>query len=1273
MPINKVEGDNAANPIDLGYTADAEGDQIDNNDAADLSNDDVVDGFGGDDTISSEDGNDTVYAGSGNDSVDGGIGNDVIFGDSNSPDAGGRESFEWDLAPDPNDAAPIESGDPISGFTQNTGTVDVTFSQLAATGPSTTDFAANPQTVDGIDTDGAPADPNSSLATDLGSEGTFTDLKLEFSEGVENISFRINDVDGNENIRVYAFDEFDNLVPVTLTGGAAILTNSATQVEGTGASATLGDDSADNSVLVDIAGPAVSLVIRYEVTGPDADGINVTDVYFDAPGGAIDTGAPGDDTLLGGDGDDSLFGEEGDDVLTGGAGADSIEGGDDQDLIIGGTAGDVADGGSTGVDNDTLDLSDSGPLRVAEEATDPDGNSTSGRIEFLDGDGAVTGKMTFREIENLILPENNAPVTGDDTATTDEDTSVDIPVLANDSDPDGDLLTVTDATAPNGTVVINPDNTLTYTPNPDYNGPDEITYTVDDGNGGTATGTVAVTVTPVNDAPVAGDDAVPTDFETAIDIPVLGNDTDVDGDTLRVDSVGPASNGTTAINPDGTLAYTPDAGFSGTDTFDYTVTDDNGGTDTATVTVTVADAPPPTRDGIVDGTAGDDLIDTAYAGDPDGDFVDAGDAILPGAAPDDDSIRAGDGDDTILAGLGDDQVDAGDGSDSVFGGVGDDLIDTSAPLSSAPLPDLGFPPVVPVDGDPENDRDFVSGGDGNDTITTGDDADTITGGAGDDLIDGGIDADVIDGDDGNDTIVGSEGSDTIRAGEGDDLVYGGLDPRFPDELNIPDAIDPVTNNGQDLIFGEDGNDTIFGQDDDDTIFGGSGDDVIDGGIDDDVIDGNDGNDDLSGGDGDDSVRGQAGADTLDGGLGDDTLAGGADDDILSGGAGDDSLRGQGGNDTLDGGEGSDVLAGGAGDDTIFGGAGDDDIRGQGGNNLIAGDGGDDIIGGGLGDDTVTGGDGNDLIIGQTGDDLLSGDAGDDTIEGGNGDDTILGGEGADLLLGRADSDVFRDVGAGETVDGGTGTTADGVDFDTLDLTGAGAFRVVDETVDPDGDSTSGTVEFLDGAGAVTGTLQFREIENLIPCFTPGTVIATPRGEKLVEELQVGDRIITRDNGLQEIRWIGHRALGGQELIKSPHLKPVLIRAGALGQGLPERDMLVSPQHRILLNNERAALYFEEREVLAAAKHLTGLDGVDTVESSGTTYIHFMFDQHEVVLSNGAWTESFQPGEQVLDGMGSAQRDEIYDLFPELRDVKGLEAYQSARRSLKRHEAQLLVK
>ena len=96
-------------------------------------------------------------------------------------------------------------------------------------------------------------------------------------------------------------------------------------------------------------------------------------------------------------------------------------------------------------------------------------------------------------------------------------------------------------------------------------------------------------------------------------------------------------------------------------------------------------------------------------------------------------------------------------------------------------------------------------------------------------------------------------------------------------------------------------------------------------------------------------------------------------------------------------------------------------------------------------------------------------------------------------------------------------------------------------------------------------------------------------------------------------------------------------------------------------------------MLAAAKHLTGLEGVDAVDTAQVSYIHFMFDQHEVVLSNGSWSESFQPGEQTLDGMGTEQRDEIYALFPELRELDGIEAYQAARRSLKKHEARLLTK
>ncbi|MBB5723075.1 hypothetical protein FHS72_002711, partial [Loktanella ponticola] len=220
----------------------------------------------------------------------------------------------------------------------------------------------------------------------------------------------------------------------------------------------------------------------------------------------------------------------------------------------------------------------------------------------------------------------------------------------------------------------------------------------------------------------------------------------------------------------------------------------------------------------------------------------------------------------------------------------------------------------------------------------------------------------------------------------------------------------------------------------------------------------------------------------------------------------------------------------------------------------------------------------------------------------------------------------------------------------------------------DGDPEAGTVTFTDGS-----TMTFSEIENVIPCFTPGTLIATPKGERLVEELQVGDRIITRDNGIQEIAWMGHKPMSGQQLVQNPHLQPVLIKRGALGHGLPERDMMVSPNHRVLVSSDKTQLYFEESEVLAAAKHMVGAEGIHTVNVMQTTYIHFMFERHEVVLSNGAWTESFQPGDYSLKGIGNSQRNEIFDLFPELSTKSGLAGYQSARKALKKHETNLLLK
>ncbi len=192
-----------------------------------------------------------------------------------------------------------------------------------------------------------------------------------------------------------------------------------------------------------------------------------------------------------------------------------------------------------------------------------------------------------------------------------------------------------------------------------------------------------------------------------------------------------------------------------------------------------------------------------------------------------------------------------------------------------------------------------------------------------------------------------------------------------------------------------------------------------------------------------------------------------------------------------------------------------------------------------------------------------------------------------------------------------------------------------------------------------------------PCFTQGTLIATPRGEMPAELLRAGDKVVTRDNGIQTIRWVGQNALTWRDLQMFGHLKPVLIREGSLGDGLPERDMMVSPNHRILVSNDRTALHFDEPEVLVAAKHLIGGMGMREIDSFGTTYIHFLFDRHEILLSNGCWSESFQPDDYSLKGLGNAQRSEIHELFPELKTPKQKTRFGNARRILTPAEARLL--
>jgi predicted extracellular nuclease len=257
------------------------------------------------------------------------------------------------------------------------------------------------------------------------------------------------------------------------------------------------------------------------------------------------------------------------------------------------------------------------------------------------------------------LVVNRAPVAVSDTATTDEDTAVTIDVLANDADADGDLLVIVDAgsgapAAAHGTVAVVAGK-LVYTPDADFNGADVITYAVTDG-GFTVTSSVAVTVTPVNDAPAAGDDGgFSTAFNTALTIApaaLLANDEDGDPEvdqTLTIQSVQGGVNGTAALVA-GNVVFTPTAGYSGAASFSYTVSDGAGGTDTATVSLTVRTAPP--------------VGSTTVLGTRGGDALAGGDGR--------DSIYARAGDDTLDGGLGDDWLNGAQDDDLLTGGAGAD-------------------------------------------------------------------------------------------------------------------------------------------------------------------------------------------------------------------------------------------------------------------------------------------------------------------------------------------------------------------------------------------------------------------------------------------------------------------------------------------------------------------------------------------------------------------------------------------------------------------------
>lgn len=185
-------------------------------------------------------------------------------------------------------------------------------------------------------------------------------------------------------------------------------------------------------------------------------------------------------------------------------------------------------------------------------------------------------------------------------------------------------------------------------------------------------------------------------------------------------------------------------------------------------------------------------------------------------------------------------------------------------------------------------------------------------------------------------------------------------------------------------------------------------------------------------------------------------------------------------------------------------------------------------------------------------------------------------------------------------------------------------------------------------GEWRGQALFADLVPAVPCFVAGTRIATPYGLVAVERLRTGDLVCTKDNGTQPLCWVGQQAVTPMHLRRNPALRPIRIAAGALGLGLPAQDLFVSPQHRIMVASAVSQRMTGAPEVLIAAKHLVGLPGISVVEElDHVTYVHILFETHQLVFAEGALTESLLPRVQALKCMSAAARTEIVALFPML--------------------------
>ncbi|MGC1261326.1 MAG: Hint domain-containing protein [Jannaschia helgolandensis] len=577
------------------------------------------------------------------------------------------------------------------------------------------------------------------------------------------------------------------------------------------------------------------------------------------------------------------------------------------------------------------------------------------------------------------------------------------------------------------------------------------------------------------------------------------------------------------------------------------------------------------------------------------------------------------GNDTIKGGGGNDRLRGNGGHDSIRGGRGNDTLE---------------------------------GGDGNDTVWGEDGNDSIDGGEGDDALVGGHGADTIKGGSGDDRIWGQDGRDSIEGGDGDDSVAAGSDD------------DTVRGGGgNDQLWGEAGNDSIDGGEGDDGLSGGDGSDTLDGGAGSDILMGEGGNDSIRAGDGRNSVDGGAGDDTITAGDGDDTIRGGTgNDDIdvgggqntVDGGDGDDTVLAGGGDDSIDGGSGRDNLAGGGGDDTIHGGTDDDTIEGGSGQNELSGGGGDDRITGGDDNDTIYGGAGGDSIVAGNGDNYVDGGSGNDLIEfngTGGGISTIGWGDGYgnDTVTGFDPATDFIDL-------------SDGMNQDDLIFTATENPKIWKITIRDGNPDDSLTLDFTqyqhtniteeDLRARVSGheASDPDEAHSTPACFTPGSRILTDEGPCRIEDLQVGDRIATRDHGSLPLRALLRTRLTAEQIADRPELRAVVLPRGCLGNGLPLRRSVVSAQHGLRCDLPDGPALIRARHIVEIGKCGHRSRG----GAQGLTYLHLLLDRHALVSVDGLWSESFRPGPNTTAGRS------LLRMFPASAAI--VQTLRTARRS-----------